>query len=263
MAQEHNSKSQGQAFANCYDDDLRAEAYSRLEFANTDYLAFRDLQAIFAEHVKGNRALDFGCGTGRSTRFLRRCGFDVMGIDIAAAMIAKAKALDEGGDYRLVKDEDFSELDPATFDLVLSAFTFDNIPGWELKVRLFRNLGQMLAGSGKLVSIVSAPEIYTHEWASFTTKKYPENRTAKTGDVVRIVTTDLIDSRPAEDILWTHEDYVEVYRRAGLDLVAKHQPLATGDEPYRWVSETHTAPWVIYVLGRASQNNSYLPAPNL
>lgn len=31
-------------------------------------------------------------------------------------------------------------------------------------------------------------------------------------------------------------------------IVATGKPLATGDEPYQWVSETTIAPWVIYVL---------------
>ena len=36
--------------------------------------AFRDLPRLFREHVSGQRAVDFGCGTGRSTRFLRGSG---------------------------------------------------------------------------------------------------------------------------------------------------------------------------------------------
>lgn len=238
--------------SNCYDDRARAEAYARLEFANTYYLAFRDLPAIFAEHVKGNRALDFGCGTGRSTRFLSQLGFEVTGIDIAPSMLAKARELNEGGDYRLIKDGDFSSLETAKFELVLSAFAFDNIPGWDAKVRLFHDLGRLLAASGKIVNIVSAPEIYWHEWASFSTKEYPENRAAKTGHLVRIITRDSIDPRPAEDILWTDEDYTEVYRRADLEMRAKYRPLAKGDEPYPWVNEIRIAPWVIYVLGKAA-----------
>ena len=40
-------------FLNCYEDQKRAEAYAKLEFSGTYYLAYRDLPAIFAEHVKG------------------------------------------------------------------------------------------------------------------------------------------------------------------------------------------------------------------
>ena len=238
------------AFTNCYDDGAKAEAYASLEFANTYYLAFRDLPSIFAEHVRGKRALDFGCGTGRSARLLRQLGFQVIGMDIAPKMIAKARQLDPDGDYRLAEDDDLSGLEAGAFDLVLSAFTFDNIPGWETKVRLFRDLVRLLNDGGKIVSIVSGPEIYTHEWASFSTADYPENSEAKTGDTVRIITTDFADRRPAEDILWTDEAYNEVYRRAGLRALAKYKPLAKGDEPYKWVNETCIAPWAIYVLGQ-------------
>ncbi len=62
-------------FVNVYENSTRADAYSKLEFANTYHLAFRDLPEIFRAHVKGTAALDFGCGTGRSARFLRGLGF--------------------------------------------------------------------------------------------------------------------------------------------------------------------------------------------
>jgi SAM-dependent methyltransferase len=77
-------------FVNVYDNARRAVAYSKLEFANTYHLAFRDLPEIFRTHVKGTAALDFGCGTGRSTRFLRGLGFDPVGVDISEEMLARA-----------------------------------------------------------------------------------------------------------------------------------------------------------------------------
>ena len=236
------------AFSNCYEDARRAEAYAQLEFANTYYLAYRDLPEIINVQVAGKKAVDFGCGTGRSTRFLRQLGFEVTGIDISPEMIAKAKQFDSAGDYRLVKDDDFTAFETGAFDLVLSAFTFDNISGFLLKVRLFRDLAALLRSSGKLVSVVSSPDIYIHEWASFTTKDYPENRSARTGDVVKIVTTDFADRRPAEDILCTDESYREIYARSGLTVLESYRPLGRPEDPYKWVSETSIAPWVIYVL---------------
>ena len=243
-------------FTNSYADQKRAEAYAQLEFANTYYLADRDLPQIISEHipgehVRGTRALDFGCGTGRSTRFARQLGFEVVGVDIAPEMIAHARRLDPAGDYRLISTGDFSRLEPGSFDLVLSLFTFDNIPGLETKVNLFRSLGALLDEAGKLVSVVSAPEIYVNEWTSFSTADFPSNRLARSGDLVKIITTDFEDRRPTEDILWTDESYRDVYSQAGLNIVATYHPLATGDEPYRWVSETRIAPWTIYVLARS------------
>jgi len=234
-------------FINCYADSNRADAYATLEFANTYYLAYRDLPAILAKHVTGTRALDFGCGTGRSTRLLRKLGFDVTGVDVSEDMLRIARGIDPLGDYRLVPGDNFSELEVGTFDLVLSAFTFDNIPG-ALKVKIFRDLGRLLTPSGAIASIVSSPEIYTHEWASFTTKNFPENASARSGDVVRIIVTDHRDGRPVEDILWTDESYQDVYKEASLQAIQVLKPLAKGDEPYPWVNETKIPPWVIYVL---------------
>jgi SAM-dependent methyltransferase len=187
-------------FVNCYEDVNRASAYATLEFANTYYLAYRDLPAIMSEYVTGTDALDFGCGTGRSTRFLRKLGFHVTGVDISKDMLRVARTLDPSGDYRIVPGDNLAEFAPETFDLIVSVFTFDNIPS-AARVRIFSDLRNLLRPAGTIVSVVSSPEIYTHEWASFTTVNFPENAAARSGDVVHIVVTDHQDRRPVEDIL--------------------------------------------------------------
>jgi ubiquinone/menaquinone biosynthesis C-methylase UbiE len=236
------------AFSNSYEDAKRAEAYAKLEFPGTYYLAYRDLPRIISEHVKGREALDFGCGTGRSTRFLRKTGFSVVGIDISEDMLGQARELDPEGDYRLIEESDLSQFRNGSFDLVLSAFTFDNIPTMEKKVSNFAELGRLLKADGRIVSVVSSPEIYTHEWASFSTRDFPENRRAKSGDKVRIIQIDIEDKRPVVDVVWTDDSYREVYRKAGLNLIEMYEPLAKKSEPYKWINETKIAPWVIYVL---------------
>jgi ubiquinone/menaquinone biosynthesis C-methylase UbiE len=237
-------------FRNSYEDDAYAAAYARLEFPGTYHLAFRDLPEIVRKHVAGRKALDFGCGTGRSTRFLAKLGFDTVGIDIADEMIHRARTLDPAGDYRLIADGDLGQFAADTFDLVLSAFPFDNIPTTAKKVTLFRELRRVMPPKGRVVNLVSAPEIYYHEWASFTTCNYPENRQAKCGDPVRIINVAVGDPRPCVDILWPDENYRDVYREAGLEVVAVYRPLGRADEPYKWVNELTIAPWVIYVLGK-------------
>jgi SAM-dependent methyltransferase len=235
-------------FSNAYGDTRRAVAYSRLAFPGTYYLAFRDLLSIIRRHAGGKRALDFGCGTGRSTRFLKSLGFEVLGIDIAAEMLALARQEDPRGDYLLVEDGDIGQLPQHTFDLVLSSFTFDNIPTMERKATLFEQLGRLLVAGGAIVNLVSSPEMYTHEWVSFSTKDFPQNRIAEDGDKVKIIITAVDDERPVEDILWSDRAYQQTYRRAGLKRVAVYRPLATEGEHCDWVNETTVAPWVIYVL---------------
>ena len=238
-------------FSNVYDDQARAEAYATLEFPGTYYLAYRDLPAIIHEHVHGGKAVDFGCGAGRSTRVLRELGFDVVGLDTSEPMLARARDRDPQGDYRLVADGDLGGLAPHGYDLVLSAFTFDNIPTIEKKVALFQGLKRLLSADGRIVNLVSSPEIYLNEWVSFSTKDFPENRAARCDDRVLIVMLDVDDRRPVEDVLWTDEGYRDVYERAGLRAVEVHRPLGKRGDGYSWVSETRIAPWVVYVLESA------------
>ena len=245
-------------FRNTYDDTDYAESYARLEWEGTYHLVRRDLPGILREHVVGRRALDFGCGTGRSTRLLRACGFEVVGVDIAMSMIDQARALDPGGDYRLIEDGALAPLREETFDLVLAAFPFDNTPMAD-KPRLLAALRDRLGATGRIVNVVSSPEIYTHEWASFSTRDFPENRRTSDGDVVRIVTTAFPHGQPCQDVLCGDQTYRQLYADAGLEVIADHRPLAKGDEGVPWVSETRVAPWVIWVLGRTRGRGESAP----
>jgi hypothetical protein len=166
-------------------------------------------------------------------------------------MIKKAREIDLEGDYRLIDDGDFSSFEKNAYDLILSAFTFDNIPVMENKIKILREVGSLLNSDGRIVNLVSSPEIYTNEWASFSTKDFPENKQAKSGDIVKIIQTDIEDKRPVEDVICSNEDYLDIFKRAGLELVKIYRPLALENEPFKWVNETRIAPWVIYVLKKA------------
>ncbi|HZQ71052.1 MAG TPA: class I SAM-dependent methyltransferase [Terriglobales bacterium] len=234
-------------FHNVYADEDYANSYAGLEWSGTYHLVYRDLPGILGRHVIGRRALDFGCGTGRSTRLLRSYGFSVTGVDIAESMIRNARQVDPSGEYVLLENGDLSQFAAGSFDLVLAAFPFDNIPAPQ-KERCLRAIRKVLAPAGRAINIVSSPEIYTHEWASFSTRDFPQNQLARDGDVVRIVTTEFRGGKPAEDVLCTDEAYHHIYLASGLEVVEICKPLGKANEGVNWVSETHLAPWVIYVL---------------
>lgn len=236
------------SFENSWGNQLRAESYAKLEFPNTYYLAYRDIPKIISTHVTGDSAVDFGCGTGRSTRFLKQLGFKVIGIDISDDMLSIASKTDPAGDYKLVSNGNYNHLGLNQYDLIQSIFTFDNIPGWENRVNILKGLSELLKPSGKIICLDSTPELYTNEWASFSTKEFPENRNARTGDIVRDIMLDVEDRRPVEDIFWSVADYHEVFNEAGLVLEATYKPLGYIEEPYKWISELHIAPWMIFVL---------------
>lgn len=250
-------------FKNVYEDDLRAESYARLQFPGTYYLAYRDIPKLIRKYApphplpKGegrvSKALDFGCGTGRSTRFLKDLGFDAIGADISSDMIKKAREIDQDGKYVLLTPAfagasglDVFEKDP--FDLITAVFTFDNIPGVEYRTKLLKQLSGLLTSTDIIMLVNSTPEIYVNEWLSFSTKDFPENKKAKGGDKVKIIMTDVEDKRPVEDIVWFDNDYRDLFAAAGLQIIETIKPLGKTTEPYAWVNETTIAPWVIYVL---------------
>jgi len=237
-------------FINTYSDERRAASYASLEYPGTFFLAFRDLPEILKAHVKGKKALDFGCGAGRSTRFLKDLGYAVTGVDISEEMLDLARAKDLDGDYRLIKGKELADFEEQSFDLVLATFPFDNIPTAEEKIKHLNNLRLLLRHDGFIVNLVSSSDIYVNEWVSFSCKEFPENRSARSGCVVKIVMLDVEDSRPVEDVFWTHESYLNVYKEAGLELIETYRPLGRENEGYPWVTELTIAPWAIYVLGR-------------
>ncbi len=237
-----------QSRPNPYDDPARAGAYATLGMDGTYYLAYRDLPTIIQTHARGTRALDFGCGTGRSTRFLRDLGWSVVGVDSAEPMVAEAKARDPNGTYLLVPPADLSTVASTRYDLILAVFPFDNIAPIELKTSVLAALRSLLSSQGCLINVCAAEAVYHHEWLSFSCRDFPENRQAKNGDQVWAIMNDGPDRRPIADTLWTEESHHQVYRDAGLTLIATHRPLGTTSEPFAWISETTVSPWIIEVL---------------
>ncbi|MBI4912024.1 MAG: methyltransferase domain-containing protein [Acidobacteria bacterium] len=235
------------SFANAYDDDFRAASYAALEFPATYHLAFRDLPALLGEPRPGGLALDFGCGAGRSTRFLKSLGFEAEGVDISQAMLAQARLKDPGGSYLRVPEGDLSLLPEARYDRILSAFTFDNVRP-ESKPPTFAHLSRVLRPGGRLLNLVSSELLYRMEWASFSTAPFPGNRTARAGEPVFTIMKDVQDARPVMDIFCPESEYLRLYDAAGLLRVLAHHPLGRAEEPFQWISERSSAPWRVDVL---------------
>jgi SAM-dependent methyltransferase len=221
-----------------------------LNFPEHTISPFAILPGLIRRYKNGSRALDFGCGAGRSTRFLKNLGLNAIGADVSQAMLDQARALDPSGEYHLVHDNIASQFAPRSFDLILAAFTFDNMPN-DTKADALSELRILLAPDGCLL-VVSPAAIYINEWTSFSTRDFPENRHGRDGDRVRIVMLDVPDRRPVEDVLCTNAHYRRLFEHAGLKLLELQSPLATGSEGAPWVSERKTSPWTIYVLAKSS-----------
>jgi hypothetical protein len=127
------------------------------------------------------------------------------------------------GDYYLFQDRIADAFAPSSFDIILAAFTFDNMPT-EAKTDALSALRTLLVLEGCLLLVVSSPAIYVNEWASFSTCDFLENRHACDGDRVRIIMLDVPDRRPVEDVFCTDALYRRLFESAGLRLLDVQSP---------------------------------------
>ncbi len=78
-----------------------------------------------------SRALDFGCGVGRLSQALAERFQEVVGVDIAESMVAKAREFNRHGSrvqYVVHANDDLSCFEDRMFDLVYSVITLQHIP---------------------------------------------------------------------------------------------------------------------------------------
>lgn len=234
-----------------YDDSGFATSYALLGIQGTYYLAYRDLPEIFKRYTSGNRALDFGCGAGRSTKVLCELGYRTDGVDISLPMIERARTNEPRANYHHVVNGEVGPFEPESFDLILSLVTFDNVPLTPTRDEIVRRLGRLLKTNGVFVMVAATPELYTNEWISVSPKGFSENWSATSGCIVRTRLPETGDDRAWEDIFCTDEDYRKSFASAELSILECRRPLASGDEPFEWISECRVAPFVIYVLKRS------------
>nr|WP_062338597.1 class I SAM-dependent methyltransferase [Herbidospora sakaeratensis] len=96
----------------------------------------------------GDRVLDIGCGTGRTTRLAARTAASALGVDLSGPMLATARELTGEGDVSYVRgDAQVHPFPDSSFDLALSRF---GIMFFGDPVAAFANIGRALAPGGRL-----------------------------------------------------------------------------------------------------------------
>ncbi|ESJ19889.1 SAM-dependent methyltransferase [Cupriavidus sp. HPC(L)] len=106
--------------------------------------------------LTGSRVVDFGCGFGWATRWMREQGAaSVLGLDISENMLTRARAdtTDPNIEYRIA-DIETVELPESAFDFAYSALTFHYIKDFE---RLARMIYRALAPGGSMVFTIEHP----------------------------------------------------------------------------------------------------------
>lgn len=111
--------------ARWWDPDGESRPLHDLNPLRLDYIASRVT-------LRGARVLDVGCGGGLLSEGLARAGAEVIGIDLAPAVLEVARLhLHESGlvvDYRETSVEDLAQTLPGAFDVVACLEMLEHVP---------------------------------------------------------------------------------------------------------------------------------------
>jgi len=131
------------------DDDGRGSAGTD---ESTDQYArwVDDLAQLLASRA---RVLDLGCGAGvPATKLLAERGFDVLGVDISAVQVERARRLVSGASFEQA-DMATWEHEPGTFDAVVSFYALIHVPIQDQR-NLLPRIRRWLRPGGYLLAIV-------------------------------------------------------------------------------------------------------------
>lgn len=108
--------------------------------------------------VRGLRALDVGCGTGRHTVRLAQGGADVIGLDFSEGMLTKAREKAGTSAARFMQHDIATRLpfESETFDRVLCCLALDHVVNLR---SVFSELGRVCRRDGFLVTSVMHPTL--------------------------------------------------------------------------------------------------------
>lgn len=223
---------------------IKANLYSKLGIRGTGYLAFRDIPGLIKKYTQGRLTLDFGCGTGRSSRFLKSLGLIVDAVDISQEMIDKACQIDQSIAYsKITQNKVPREFD--FYDVVFSSLVLFEISSIDELLEIFKEIHRVLKYNGIFVVVTGSTEMYNHTWLSLDVD-YKENRNLKSGSLakIRLKEVDL----ELHDYYWTDSDYKNIIALSKFSLVEQVSPLGHPNDNYNWLSERYFSPYVIYVL---------------
>jgi 2-polyprenyl-3-methyl-5-hydroxy-6-metoxy-1,4-benzoquinol methylase len=170
------------------------------------------------------RVLDVGCGEGRFCRMLAARGAATTGIDPAGALIAQARALHPGGDYRVATAEAMDVAD-AAYDMVACYLSLIDMP--DLDAALDRIVAALRPGGTLLIA----------NSTSFNTACVDQGWRYEEGRAPIFVIDHYLEERPVR-VAWAgieivnhhrpRKSYMQALLRRGLVLTHFDEPPATG-----------------------------------
>lgn len=224
-----------------------AKTYAKAQIKETGYLAFRDLPRIILDNCNGfppSHVLDFGCGAGRSTRFLRSLGCkNLVGIDKSSDMLKCAKESDDTDIEYLEVIDNSIPFGDQYFNYAVSTFVMLEIATINELTKILSEILRILKPGGFYTFLTNSEYLYSRNWLSNSTN-YSKDKKFYNGEKVQIYSKNI--GKVLYDYYWDHNTYLSILRNTGFIIKDTEFPLGNSEDPYIWLDESIHPPFAIY-----------------
>lgn len=228
------------------DTEEIAEKYTKINDCGTGLLAYRDIPELINKYVTGNKALDFGCGTGYSTRLLKQLNFDVIGVDISMNMLLHALANKDGIPYAHITIGNIN-FPSSTFDLVLSCFVHMDMPSLSIMRDSQLEIARVLKQDGICIIVTTSENLPKENWESV---RSINNSNLEVEKVYQTYIPHI--DVTFNDYFYRNEDFIKIFSETGFEVLTTHFPIADFNES-GFELEKKLSPITIYVLKKLSK----------
>jgi SAM-dependent methyltransferase len=201
--------------------------------------------ALLAELAGRSPALELGIGTGRVALPLRRCGVDVRGVDLSAAMVDRLRAKPDGDTIDVAMGDMASMPLGGSYGLIFVVFnTFFGLGSQDRQVACFRNVASALKPGGHFVLECFVPDVSRFRDGDQTVRvvalddSHLRLNASVHDPVAQIVNTQVLGLR--DGAMWARPVSLRYCWPAEMDLMARLAGLELADRWSGWAREPFT-----------------------
>jgi SAM-dependent methyltransferase len=220
-----------------------AKTYSTFGIEGTTYeIGYDCVSELLHGSIRGNVFLDFGCGSGRSTAFLKELGAGyVYGVDHDQDMIDLAVATNlDGAEFLLIAD--IIPLPDESVDGAVSLTVFIEIRTIDAMRRACSEVARVLRRGSLFIVMSINPTAFGHTFRNF---GYLATGQLHSGAITTAILTAPGGQISIDDTYWTEDDYTSALSSAGFTVASIDYP-RPGD-PSAWATDEAAVPPFIVI----------------
>jgi len=202
--------------------------YTNAAIKGTIQYGFTALAKILGT-IQTKKVVDYGCGTGRSTKFIKELGAEVMGVDIRSDMIASAKKQYPDIVFKLIENAK-TPFSNDTFDLAISTFVQLEMASTNEMELVANEVFRILKIGGKFIILTVNPESWGNTYQSFSSN-FPKVFARQSGQKINVKMKTKIGEIKFQDYYWETKDYLKPLENAGFQIEEVRKITAEKDPP--------------------------------